>query len=116
MELRLDVDGKQKGSKRIKKVIELLGLKVRYWEIYKTNNGWHHYIGVDNKLTDLEVVLVQALMGSDFKRECFNYLRVKSGKFSYDDWNVLFKRKYEVDLVNGDVKLVSREIKVGVKL
>jgi hypothetical protein len=112
LEIKLDIDERRKGVRRIRKVIELLGLKVKYWETYRTNGGWHHYIGVENRLSDLELCLIQALMGSDFKRECFNFLRIRSGKFAGQSWNVLFKRKYEYDIQKGEIKLVSEEVKV----
>jgi len=64
-------------------------------QIMRTKHGWHFYIEVRNKMSDLDVVFTQSLLGSDFKRECFNYRRVQLGITK--DWNMLFTDKYDTN-------------------
>jgi hypothetical protein len=63
-------------------------------EVTRTKHGWHLYLEVRNKMCDLDVVFVQLLLGSDFRRECFNYRRVQLG---LRDWNFLFSEKYNAN-------------------
>ena len=86
-------------------MLKELGLKVKRLELYKTTHGWHVLVTVNKGLSAYwEVCLLQMLLGSDFKREFFNYRRIKSG---LKRWNVLFNRKYDS---NG--KLVSSERRI----
>ena len=63
-------------------------------EIMRTKHGWHFYLEVRNKMRDLDRVFVQLMLGSDFKRELFNYRRVKLGE---RDWNLLFPDRYDAN-------------------
>ena len=64
-------------------------------DVYETNKGYHFYLKVktERKLTSKDVVVLQLALGSDYKRELFNWLRVRNGRTS-KKWNVLFKCKY----------------------
>lgn len=57
------------------------------------NKGWHLWFKSPRKLSDVETILIQLLLGSDRKRELYNYMRVKNGA-RLDDWNLLFDEKY----------------------
>jgi hypothetical protein len=63
-------------------------------EAMRTKHGWHLYLEVRNKMRDLDRVFVQLMLGSDFKRELFNYRRVKLGE---TDWNFLFRDRYDAN-------------------
>lgn len=68
--------------------------------VFSTRKGWHIYIKMlveENwtQLTAQDIVFIQAIIGSDFKREVFNWVRVKKGLSK--EWNVLFKKKYDKD-------------------
>ena len=60
----------------------------------RTRNGWHITVGIGRRLSPVRVVLVQALMGSDWRRETFNARRV--ARLPYvaplwrSRWNVLY--------------------------
>ena len=102
---KLDIDSKNvfkrlETTERIDKIISMLGLTLRNLNYKETAKGYHYYIEVENDLSDMEVCLIQSLMGSDYSRETFNYLRIRQG---IKDWNVLFQKKYRNN------KLVSEE-------
>ena len=58
--------------------------------VYETNKGFHFYLDLEYSLHEWEILLIQALLGSDFKRETLNYFRVRNDE---RHWNVLFKEK-----------------------
>lgn len=73
-------------------------------EIYTTKHGYHIYIyaKIFQHYNNASIILMQALCGSDIKRELFNYLRIiKEPKMH--NWNVLFTQKYKGN------KLTSQE-------
>lgn len=94
--IKLDFDKKEFSWHRINKVILLLRLDITDVSVEKSKHGWHITLNIKNKMNDHEIVCVQSLMGSDYKRECFNLLRVHSGKFPNQSWNVLFKKKFNL--------------------
>jgi len=113
-ELKLDFDFKPRSAKRFAKEIanklsflaSYFGISVIDVSVYETNKGLHLYISIYSsvELTDEDIVVLQLALGSDYKRELFNWLRVRSNdKFKH--WNVLFKVKYK----NG--KIISKEEK-----
>lgn len=114
MMLKLDFDFKPRSPKRfarelvskLKFIQNYFGITVTDVEVYETNKGLHIYIGIVSnvELTDEDIVVIQLALGSDYKREIFNWLRVRS-KQDFKHWNVLFKVKYK----NGEI--VSREVK-----
>ena len=113
-ELKLDFDFKPRSAKRFaKEIANKLNFLASYFSIrvidvkvYETNKGLHLYIPICSnvELTDEDIVVLQLALGSDYKRELFNWLRVRSNdKFKH--WNVLFKVKYK----NGEI--ISKEEK-----
>lgn len=84
-------------------VFRFLKINIYRVEVYKTAHGWHVYYTTRRKFPDIEIAFIQLLLGSDYKREMFNFQRITK-KFNISRWNTLFKRKYI------DKKLVSEEI------
>lgn len=64
-------------------------------EIEKTlrskSGNYHIYLRSTEPLTDLEKVALQAILGSDPKRELFSFVRVKEGGLGYP--SILFEKK-----------------------
>jgi hypothetical protein len=113
-EIKLDFDrheGQRLDVKRISWVAKFCRLTVENVEAYKTAHGVHVKIRLREKLHPLIVVLIQSLMGSDWKRESYNACRVlnlmkhpeKYSETAKGLWNVLYYKK----LVKG--KVVSKE-------
>ena len=113
-ELKLDFDFKPRSAKRFAREIAnklnflktFFGIKVIDVKVYETNKGLHLYISIYSsvELDDRDIVVLQLALGSDYKREIFNWLRVRS-RDKFKHWNVLFKVKYK----NGVI--VSKEEK-----
>jgi hypothetical protein len=68
-----------------------------------TAHGRHFTINftTDKKLTDADIVFLQLLLFSDWKRELHNWLRVRSG---CKKWNVLYRQKFD-----SKGRLISKE-------
>ena len=113
-ELKLDFDFKPRSARKFGKEIAdklnflktFFGIRVIDVKVYETSKGLHLYISLYSnvELTDEDIVVLQLALGSDYKREIFNWLRVRS-RDKFKHWNVLFKVKYK----NG--KIISREEK-----
>jgi hypothetical protein len=76
-----------------KKIMEFFGYKVA-GITYKlsTHKGIHIHIWVTPEVEHMRIPLLQYLLGSDFKRECINYFRLRAGI----DINVLFAGKRRI--------------------
>ena len=114
--LKLDFDQRNPQKRlsipRIAWVARFCRLTVEDVRAYRTANGVHVVIRVREPLHPLIAVLVQALMNSDYARECYNAVRVlnlmsspeKYGDVAHDCWNVLYYKK----LVRGEVASEER--------
>jgi len=105
--LLIDVDEvfcsstRRKVAKRIAEVMDLLNVENYTLDFRRSTSGYTHAVVklyLKRKLSDLEIVLLQALCGSDWKREAFNYMRVLSG---IENWNVLFVKKFSKSFKEG---------------
>jgi len=119
MKLLLDFDGEDGlDFDRFKTIVHVVGLKVLDIKAYKTARGTHLYLDVEFRAEcvflrgnhteyakDLDLLLLQTLMGSDFRREAFNYTRIRSG---ISGWNVLFAEKWGYD-EEGNKMQLSKE-------
>lgn len=85
---------------RILKVLLMCGLyRKSFIKFRATQHGYHIKVSIFQELEKIEIILLQALCGSDWKREVFNFIRLKQGRFH----NILFEKKYRKG------KLVSSE-------
>lgn len=62
--------------------------------IDKTRHGWHVVVGLRVKVRAPLIVAAQAILGSDYKRESYNLMRVQNlahvPPFWRERWNVLY--------------------------
>jgi hypothetical protein len=97
-EIKLDYDGTFPRDFwfRVGVVLRTQRLRVVAWRRERTRHGWHVVICVANRVSFQRVVLLQALMGSDWKRECFNSRRALAWRHVPPFWrtraNVLYSR------------------------
>lgn len=70
------------------------GIPVVPVRVWHTVNGWHLEIDLDNEIDNIKAVLMQALLGSDFRREMCLLLRIERG---CQDWNNLYQQKHKVN-------------------
>ena len=105
--LKLDLDGKYGLSTLMDRIwiIKYLGLRVVRVKVHHTKNGFHARLICDNQIDPVKAAFIQALLGSDYRRELCNLLKIERGAKS---WNILFKRKWKTDKLGQEV-LVSRE-------
>lgn len=83
--------------KRLELVSRLQRLRVQWWRVDRTRHGHHVVIAVSNRLGAVRVVLIQALLGSDWKRETYNSRRAllrALPRFWRKRRNVLYHRHY----------------------
>ncbi len=77
----------------INRANELLGNLFMDYGITKSASGnTHMVIRLRRDVTQFEAIIIAVLMGSDFKRECFNWLRL----FAFGDSDSLFAQFKEV--------------------
>lgn len=111
--IKLDIDTKKYPADQIDHVIWYLknyNPKLEFQiERFQTHKGWHVRIKVNSYLSDKDILISQLLCGSDYKRELRNYVRILSGKFKNQEWNVLFCEKMKYDKKSGKLRTISRE-------
>lgn len=69
-----------------------LGLRPASIRYDRTKRGWHVIVLWNKGLHPLAIVALQAVLGSDLKREGLNLMRVMSNPRS-KKWNLLYSRK-----------------------
>lgn len=87
-------------------VYKYMGVRVTDIQVFETAKGYHIYLKAvsKEKLRPIDIVVIQLVLGSDYKREAFNWRRVK-GNSAVGGWNTLYKFKFRGD------KMVSCEEK-----
>lgn len=94
--LYLDFDGAIPNDivSRITWCARLWQWRVEAIRIDRTRNGFHVVVGVRQKIEPALIVAAQAVLGSDYKREAYNLMRVQSlprvSPFWRERWNVLY--------------------------
>ena len=83
---------------------KMLNIRAKKFRLYISSNkkGYHLeiLISVDRKLSDLEIVLLQSILGDDPRRSIHNYYRILKNK----PYNVLFNTK------NGKRRIYLKEL------
>lgn len=81
---------------RLGLVARLHRVRVLCVRIDRTRHGWHVVVWLSRRFALMRVVALQAVLGSDWKRELFNSVRVVRLAGVGDAWrdraNVLFTR------------------------
>lgn len=108
--LKLDLDGKKNIENRIRKIrpmLQIAGIRIHagHCRIYETAHGFHAHIKIYNAklITDLEIVAIQSILGSDPYREMHNFARVIQNE---KQWNVLFDQKFM--MTKGKLSMIHR--------
>jgi len=69
-------------------------LQVESVDASRTGHGYHIEIGVLNRIEPLDLILLQAMLGSDVRRENHNIVRVNCCP-QMKSWNVLYDWKFK---------------------
>jgi hypothetical protein len=87
---------------RIGHCVSAAGLRVEWWSLYRTARGWHLQVECRGRAQPFAIVALQAMLGSDWKREAFNIGRVRGLRYAdpatRNGWNILFRRKIRVHI------------------
>ena len=107
-DILLDIDRKRISARefaeRMRFISIFTAIEFKRLTIYETHKGLHVYLWCKNKKpSPQEKVVIQLALGSDYRREIFNWLRIKDNTEDAR-WNILFQGKYD-----GNGKRVSRE-------
>jgi hypothetical protein len=70
-------------------------LRVKEAQAWRTTRGCHIRLRLRNHVPDLLLILIQNLMGSDFRREALNFRRLVELDDFKNDWNLLFFEKWK---------------------
>lgn len=73
--------------------LRIIGIRCDAIRMDRTKNGWHVVIFCRDVFSAIEKVALQAVLGSDPKRECLNLMRVRAGGGKDYRWNILYKAK-----------------------
>lgn len=99
-EILLDIDFKdvkffKQLGKQLNTINYLSHIKPLSCVVYETNKGFHVYLKVSSKqkLSQLDLMFFQGLLSDDYKRELFNWNRLKKNG---DSENLLFYKKYSL--------------------
>lgn len=92
-----DIDRKKVPTlQRVYRLARILGVRIDYVRFDASHSGkWHLIVRWKARFSKLEIIAIQAMLGSDWKREMFNLYRVRSGVRSRR-WNFLFEEKLDV--------------------
>lgn len=98
-DILLDIDQKDVDAEEIAKRLRFLTMFTSFEfvkiEVYETRKGFHLYFWTDKpKPSAKDKVVMQLALGSDYRREIFNYLRICMTPLP-KKWNVLFQSKYD---------------------
>lgn len=82
---------------RLMAVARILGIRPHAACWTRTRRGWHVSIRWDRAFDRLALVSLQAILGSDLKRECLNLMRALAdpapAEWAARRWNILYSRK-----------------------
>jgi len=107
--IKLDYDKKVRwGKERFLQAVDILRLNVRNLRVFETSKGLHVSFETKRQFSDCEAVAIQAILGSDWKREAYNMIRCRNGG-SLGRHNVLFSKKWTYR--NGKVVGFSEEVR-----
>ena len=105
--LKLDIDKKYcpsnvtRAEDRIEKALKIILKPQTRWAVVFTESSGGNihakvYIACRRRLRPVEIVALQAILGSDWRREAFNFVRAincRNTRLFQERYNILFERK-----------------------
>jgi hypothetical protein len=86
----------------------VLNVPIRKIRLDRTARGFHLVLIWAQDFSPLEIVAIQAILGSDPMREALNFMRARALEASGNKsefWNILYSRKHDVSSIRGEVSL-----------
>jgi hypothetical protein len=94
-EIRVDIDSRDQFDdflNRARLLQRALGLSIHNCLVYLTKSGYHVKIMLSTPLSCYEIILIQALLGDDYKHTLAAYVQLRQN-VPLAHWNALFKEK-----------------------
>lgn len=82
--------------RRFPRVCRVIGNRPLWFRYDRTRRGWHVVIYWRYEMSPWMLLALQAILGSDWRRESMNFARLASGRtdrFSMERWNILYEEK-----------------------
>ena len=91
--------------KRVRQLRRAVGAKLRKIRLDRTARGFHLILEWGRSFSPIEIIAMQAILGSDPMRECLNLARIQGmpehgPELRY--WNILYARKHELSYAVSD--------------
>jgi hypothetical protein len=102
--IKVDLDGAlpRDMDDKINWAMQTLRWPIVWYSYYRTQNGWHLEIETSKRVHVWRIVALQAILGSDYRRELFNLRRTGNWRrlsaFARERANVLFISKHTFNL------------------
>ena len=105
--IKLDLDSDREFNEFVNRlwIIKYLGLAIKQAKVYRTVKGYHVYLYTSNSIAPERLILIEALLGDDYRRTLCNLLKIMQNAIDFD---VLFQRKYTINKLGQRVQ-VSEE-------
>lgn len=126
-ELKLDFDSKRKPvslgkflARRLEFISKYTGIKVHDVVVDESRHGYHVTVIIDTTadLDERDITFLQLCLGSDWRREVFNWMRSRAKKRA-PHWNILFHVKMTDNLFfKGETeraKKIKESVLAGIK-
>jgi|SRR4030042_90152 len=84
--------------RRFHKTCRVIGNSPEWYRYDRTRHGWHVVIYWRNPMSPWMILALQAILGSDWRRESMNFARLSSNRkdrFSMKRWNILYAEKIQ---------------------
>lgn len=94
----LDIDSGRPDLMTLWKRLRVCKLRPEWMRIDRTLHGYHVVIRLQSKLSPWKILALQAILGSDPRREAMNWARLNAepkSKFALRRWNILYEYKIE---------------------
>ena len=62
---------------------------------------------MDNVITNIDILILESLLGSDYRKQLYSYLKLRNGA---KHWDVLFERKFVFNHLGHEIELSKEEL------
>jgi len=97
--LYLDFDGPfpERFEQKLFFVFRTIRITPVFWRIDRTAHGYHVIVGLPVALEPFQTLALQAILGSDWRRESLNWFRLynmpANSRLHLENWNILYEYK-----------------------
>lgn len=88
-----DAPARPPGVTEVLALSRTIGVKPEWMRYDKTEHGWHLVVHWGERLTPWQTLALQAILGSDKRREALNWFRLFNSRRPSRHWNILYEYK-----------------------